>query len=67
VPGAASTLGEVIVNPGRGHARHNHPAAEEILYVISGEAMQMVDDGEPFLIKEWDTVHIPKGVYRVRP
>lgn len=63
VPGAGSTLGEVIVNPGRGHARHNHPNAEEIIYVISGEAVQMVDDGEPFPIKEGDAVHIPAGAY----
>ncbi|WP_157252248.1 cupin domain-containing protein [Nonomuraea typhae] len=63
IPGAGSTLGEVIVNPGKGHARHNHPGAEEIIYVISGEATQMVDDGEPFPIKEGDTVHIPAGAY----
>jgi oxalate decarboxylase/phosphoglucose isomerase-like protein (cupin superfamily) len=63
IQGAGSSLGEVIVNPGKGHARHNHPDAEEVIYVISGEAKQMVDDGEPFAIKEGDAVHIPKGVY----
>ncbi|TDE15140.1 cupin domain-containing protein [Actinomadura sp. 6K520] len=63
VPGAGSTLGEVIVNPGKGHARHNHPGAEEVIYVISGEAAQMVDDGKPFRIGEGDAVHIPKGVW----
>ncbi|NEA26711.1 cupin domain-containing protein [Actinomadura bangladeshensis] len=63
VEGASSTLGEVIVNPGKGHARHNHPNAEEIIYVISGEATQMVDDGEPFPIREGDAVHIPKGAW----
>ena len=31
--------------------------------MISGEAVQMVDDGEPFPIKEGDTVHIPAGAY----
>jgi oxalate decarboxylase/phosphoglucose isomerase-like protein (cupin superfamily) len=60
---ARSSLGEVIVNPGKGHARHNHPDADEVIYVISGEAQQMVDDGEPFAIKEGDAVHIPKGVW----
>ena len=63
VPGAGSTFGEVIVNPGMGHARHNHPDAEEILYVISGEARQMVGDGEEFPIRAGDAVHIPTGVY----
>jgi len=63
IQGASSSLGEVIVNPGKGHARHNHPGAEEVIYVISGEATQMVDDREPFEIKEGDAVHIPKGVW----
>ena len=25
IPGAANSQGEVIVNPGQGHARHLHP------------------------------------------
>jgi oxalate decarboxylase/phosphoglucose isomerase-like protein (cupin superfamily) len=61
IQGASSSLGEVIVNPGKGHARHNHPGADEVIYVISGEGKQMVDDGEPFAIKEGDSVYIPKG------
>jgi oxalate decarboxylase/phosphoglucose isomerase-like protein (cupin superfamily) len=63
IQGASSSLGEVIVNPGQGHARHNHPGADEVIYVISGEGKQMVDDGEPFAIKEGDSVYIPKGVW----
>lgn len=63
VPGASQSLGEVIVNPGRGHARHNHPTAEEVIYVISGEGLQMVDDGEPFPIKEGDAVHVPMAAF----
>jgi oxalate decarboxylase/phosphoglucose isomerase-like protein (cupin superfamily) len=63
IPGASSSLGEVIVNPGQGHARHNHPGADEVIYVISGEGRQMVDDGEPFPIREGDSVYIPKGVW----
>ncbi|MFI6521529.1 cupin domain-containing protein [Spirillospora sp. NPDC050679] len=63
VPGAGSTLGEVIVNPGKGHARHRHPAAEEIIYVVSGEAVQTVADGEPFTIREGEAVHIPTGAF----
>lgn len=63
VSDAASSMGEVIVNPGRGHARHNHPNSEEIIYVISGEGLQMVGDKEPFHIGEGDAVHIPTAVY----
>jgi oxalate decarboxylase/phosphoglucose isomerase-like protein (cupin superfamily) len=63
IDGASSSLGEVIVNPGRGHARHNHPDAEEIIYVISGQALQMVHDDEPFEIREGDAVHVPTAAF----
>ncbi|PRX96777.1 cupin domain-containing protein [Allonocardiopsis opalescens] len=63
VPGAATSQGEVIVYPGRGHERHNHPDAEELIYVVSGEAEQTVGDGEPFTIREGEGVWVPTGVY----
>jgi oxalate decarboxylase/phosphoglucose isomerase-like protein (cupin superfamily) len=62
VPGVGSTQGEVVVNPGYGHARHLHQS-EELIYIVSGEAEQMVDDGEPFVIKAGDMVQIPARVY----
>ena len=62
-PGAVMTFGEVVVMPGGGHGRHNHPDAEEILYVLSGEGEQMVDDGEPFPIRAGHTIYVPTGVY----
>lgn len=61
--GANLTFGEVILLPEQGHERHHHPQAEEILYVLSGEGEQMVDDQESFRIRAGDLVHIPKGVY----
>jgi oxalate decarboxylase/phosphoglucose isomerase-like protein (cupin superfamily) len=57
--GAGLTTGEVIVYPGQGHAPHVHPAEEEVIYVISGEGEQMVDNGTPFPIREGDAVYIP--------
>jgi quercetin dioxygenase-like cupin family protein len=62
IDGAKSTLGEVVINPDRGHERHSHPGADEVLYVVDGEGLQMVDDEEPFPIKAGDAVHIPAGV-----
>ena len=38
IPGAANSQGEVIVNPGRGHVRHQHEHADELIYVISRSA-----------------------------
>lgn len=61
--GAAITFGEVVLQPGRGHDRHNHPESEEILYVLSGEGEQMLDDGEPFEVKPGDTIYVPIGVF----
>lgn len=34
----------VTVPPDQGHARHNHPGAEEIIYILEGEGAQMVED-----------------------
>ncbi len=62
-PGATLTFGEVILLPGTGHARHNHPDAEEVLYVLSGEGEQVIDDGEPFPIRAGDALYIPTGVF----
>lgn len=62
-PGAQLTFGEVLVMPGMGHSRHNHPDAEEILYILSGAGEQMVADGEPFPIRAGDAMYIPAGVF----
>jgi oxalate decarboxylase/phosphoglucose isomerase-like protein (cupin superfamily) len=63
--GARLTFGEVLLLPGKGHERHNHPDAEEVLYVLSGEARQMLDDGEErwFDIGPGDTIYVPQGMY----
>jgi oxalate decarboxylase/phosphoglucose isomerase-like protein (cupin superfamily) len=34
----------VTVPPGKGHSRHNHPGAEEIIYILEGSGAQMVED-----------------------
>ncbi len=34
----------VTVPPGKGHTRHNHPGAEEIIYILEGSGEQMVED-----------------------
>jgi oxalate decarboxylase/phosphoglucose isomerase-like protein (cupin superfamily) len=61
--GAGITFGEVVLQPGRGHDRHNHPESEEILYVLSGEGQQMLDDRDAFHVKPGDTIYVPTGVF----
>ncbi len=63
VEGAGLTFGEVVLLPGKGHDRHNHPESEEVLYVLSGEGEQVVDDGEPFPVKAGDAIYVPTAVF----
>ena len=53
----------VILLPGKGHDRHNHPESDEILYILAGEGDQMVDDEPPLQVRPGHTVFIPKGAF----
>jgi oxalate decarboxylase/phosphoglucose isomerase-like protein (cupin superfamily) len=57
------SLMHVILLPGKGHDRHNHPESDEILYILAGEGDQMVDDEPPLQVRPGDTVFIPKGAF----
>ena len=48
--------------PGKGHATHNHPGVEEILYVLSGEGEQDVA-GERRKVGPGTLIHIPPDVF----
>jgi len=39
----AMAMLHVVLLPGKGHTRHNHPDADEILYILAGHGEQMVD------------------------
>ena len=59
------SAGVVFVPPGQGHARHNHPGAEEIIFIIKGSGEQMVEDeaGNPVTrdVGPGCTVFIPES------
>lgn len=63
IDGANVTFGEVVLLPGKGHDRHNHPDSEEILYILSGEGVQTIGDGDPFPVKAGDIIYIPTAVF----
>ncbi len=64
VTGAKSfSFGLVDLAEGKGHARHNHPGSEEIIYVVSGEGEQMVDDRPPVKVSAGSSIYIPADVY----
>jgi oxalate decarboxylase/phosphoglucose isomerase-like protein (cupin superfamily) len=64
--GASRFSGGVVDLPsGQGHTRHNHPGAEEIIFVIAGEGQQMVEDefGNPIVaeVRAGCTVYVPES------
>ena len=61
--GETMTFGMVVLQPGKGHARHNHEHADEVLFFISGEGDQMLDDQPPVKVRAGASVYVPKGVY----
>jgi quercetin dioxygenase-like cupin family protein len=54
-------LVRVHMPPGQGHAFHRHPAMEEIIYVVTGQAEQWVDRSSRRL-GPGEIAHIPKDV-----
>lgn len=64
--GATRFSGGVVDLPsGEGHSRHNHPGAEEIIFVISGQGEQMVEDenGVPIVSRVGPgcTIYVPES------
>jgi oxalate decarboxylase/phosphoglucose isomerase-like protein (cupin superfamily) len=57
------SFGMVVLEPGKGHERHNHPGSEEIIFVMSGEGEQMVDDQPPVQVRPGASIYIPADVY----
>ncbi len=61
--GSAVSLMHVVLLPGEGHERHNHPDSDEILYILAGRGEQMVDDADTFPVGPGQAVFIPKGAF----
>ena len=57
------SFGIVELAAGKGHERHSHPGSEEIIYVVSGEGEQMVDDQPPVKVGPGASIYIPADVY----
>jgi oxalate decarboxylase/phosphoglucose isomerase-like protein (cupin superfamily) len=59
----AMSLMHVVLLPGEGHERHNHPNSDEILYILSGRGEQMVDDADTFPVGPGQAVFIPTAAF----
>ena len=59
-PGAAQTLGYVVIQPGQKNPLHAHPNCEELLYLISGELEHSLDDTS-FRLRPGDAIRVPAG------
>jgi quercetin dioxygenase-like cupin family protein len=55
------TAMDVTILPGKGHSFHKHPDQEEVIYVVSGEVEQWVEQ-ERRILKPGDAVFIAPGV-----
>ena len=59
------SAGVVTLPAGEGHARHNHPDAEEIIFIVAGHGEQMVEDesGAPVRtpVRPGTTITVPQG------
>jgi len=58
--------GVVTLSSGQGHARHNHPGVEEILYVLEGEGVQMIEleeEEQHRTVRAGTMIHIPADIY----
>ena len=57
----------IYFDPGQGHTRHRHAEADQLIFVISGEAEMMIEftEGQPEyrLIRAGDLVTIPKNAF----
>ena len=56
------SAGVVTLEPGKGHIRHSHPGVEEILYVLDGKGIQMVEEEGKAVEREVGPgvlIHIP--------
>lgn len=58
--------GIVTLEPGKGHARHNHPGCEENLFVLEGEGEQMVETAQGPITKKifpGELIHLESGQF----
>jgi quercetin dioxygenase-like cupin family protein len=59
-PGAAQTLGYVVIEPGRKNPLHAHPNCEEVLYLLAGELEHSLD-GATYRLRPGDAIRVPAG------
>ena len=57
------SFGAVELAVGKGHERHNHPGSEEIIYVVSGQGEQMIDDQPSITVGPGASCYIPADIY----
>lgn len=60
-PGSPVTVGEVVINPTKGHDLHTHPGSDEVLVILDGNGEQTVGDSPKFAVGPGDSIYIPRG------
>src|SRR5688500_6346854 len=60
-PGAAQTLGHVVIQPGQKNPLHAHPNCEEVLYLISGQLDHSLGDAI-YRLDPGVAIRVPAGI-----
>lgn len=55
------TIGQAMFRPEQGIPTHLHPNGEEIVHVLKGRVLVLVE-GRPVTLEEGDTITIPAGI-----
>ena len=56
------SFGLVELAEGKGHESHDHPGTEEIIFVMSGEGEQMVDNQPAVAVRPGASIFLPPDV-----
>lgn len=53
------TLGKCVIKPGCENPLHSHPNCSEILVVLQGTIMHLIEDGREKQLQEGDVITLP--------
>lgn len=57
-----TTLGRVVIRPGKSNPRHRHNRCEEVLYLMRGRLRHTIGD-DAVVLEPGDTLRVPAGVF----
>jgi quercetin dioxygenase-like cupin family protein len=56
------TIGKCVISPGCENPLHSHPNCTEILVVLSGSIMHLIEEGKEVELTEGDVITLPSNL-----